>query len=516
MTALDTVFAELPGRPRKSGDGWVTECPAHDDMNPSLSIKSVDGRVLLNCHTGCHTQDVLLALGLDWPDLFDEPIKGPGVTVAEWTYTDRRGDPYMVVERIQKPTGKSFAQRLPGKVKYGLDGQQPCLYRLPQVFAAIESGQEIWIVEGEKCVHAMERLGVTATCAPGGAGTGKWKDYYSGWLTEGKGCIRANIVVDNDDVGRQYGAEIAVSLRGKGIPVSTYEVAVTAPKADIYDHVLAGKGLDDLRPVKLDRLRPAGITLAELMSIEYPPVRWAVQGILPAGFAILGGPPKQAKSMCVLDMALGVAHGGRALSELRCEQGSVLYLSLDNDSERRLQYRIEYLLGDRLNPTTPIEFHVDWPTGDAAVKACQEWVDDELDARRPPLLVVIDTLGKVEPNFEGGGYENAYLASTSNLSRWAKFATENELAVLAVHHDRKSGNRKGDEDGDWLDRFTGSRGITATASTLMMLDAKRGEPQGWLRVAGRDIETDDLELHRSGWAWVCIDQPTTGLRVVGS
>jgi RecA-family ATPase len=214
--------------------------------------------------------------------------------------------------------------------------------------------------------------------------------------------------------------------------------------------------------------------------------------------------------MVALDMALGVACGGRSLSTCRCHQGSVLYLSLDNDGERRLAARAKHLLQFTGVTVTdlPIEFHVDWPTGEAAIRSCQEWVDDEVDESREPLLIVVDTLGKVEPNFEGGQYDNAYLTSTSVLSRWSKFAADNNVAVLAIHHDRKSG------DEDWLNRFTGSRGITATAQTLLMIEAERGKPDGMLRVCGRDLETEDLPLHRSGWGWITEEDPSKPLRLI--
>jgi hypothetical protein len=487
----------------------VASCPVpghgkgNGDRTPSLSVTETNGMVLLNCQAGCHTQDVVLAMGLDWPDLFDEPITTDrGAMVAAWTYTDREGSPYLTVERWQTSRGKSFKQRIPGAERPGLpSGFKPCLYQMPKVLAAVAAGEEVYVVEGEKCVSAAESLGVIATTNPGGAG--KWRDYYAKWLV---GASRVTVVTDNDDVGRRHAAEVAVCLRGAGIPVRTVKVKSDDPKADLYDHVRAGHGLADLIPIKLNRLRPAGMTYRQLMSTDFPPVTWAIPGLLPAGFGILGGPPKLAKSMIVLDMALGVASGGLALGNIPCTQGSVLYLSLDNDSERRLKYRADYLLQSP-SGELPIEFHTDWPTGEPGVKTCQEWVDDEKDDGRKPLLVVIDTLGKAEPNFEGGQYDNAYLASTSALSRWSKFATDNNVAVLAVHHDRKSG------DEDWLNRFTGSRGITATAQTLMMVDAKRGEANGWLRVVGRDIESDDLELTRSGWTWITHDRPSV-LRVV--
>jgi RecA-family ATPase len=247
------------------------------------------------------------------------------------------------------------------------------------------------------------------------------------------------------------------------------------------------------------------------MVTNFPPITWAIEGILPTGLAILGGPPKMAKSMIGLEFALGVACGGRAMSELACRQGSVLYLSVDNDSERRLRWRCNHILGDTTDTRhLPIEFHTDWPTGEPAIRACQEWVDEERDEHREPLLVVVDTLGKVEPNFEGNGYDNAYLSSTATLSKWSAFANQNNVALLAIHHDRKS-----NDENDWLNRFTGSRGITATASTLMMIEAKRGENTGHLRITGRDIEADDLELTRSGWSWITMDAPRVpGLRVV--
>src|SRR5262249_9150762 len=50
---------------RRSGSGWSAKCPAHDDANPSLSIKEgKDGKVLLNCFAGCSTESVVAALGL--------------------------------------------------------------------------------------------------------------------------------------------------------------------------------------------------------------------------------------------------------------------------------------------------------------------------------------------------------------------------------------------------------------------------------------------------------------------
>jgi AAA domain len=56
---------------KRSGKGWIANCPAHEDQNPSLSIsEGADGRALLKCFAGCSTESVLAALGLTVRDLF--------------------------------------------------------------------------------------------------------------------------------------------------------------------------------------------------------------------------------------------------------------------------------------------------------------------------------------------------------------------------------------------------------------------------------------------------------------
>jgi hypothetical protein len=64
---------------KRNGDGWQAKCPAHQDREPSLSIKEgSDGRTLLHCHAGCSIENVLSALGLTHRDLFrdESPLNG--------------------------------------------------------------------------------------------------------------------------------------------------------------------------------------------------------------------------------------------------------------------------------------------------------------------------------------------------------------------------------------------------------------------------------------------------------
>ena len=50
----------------------TAQCPVHDDRVPSLSVSEEGGKVLLYCHAGCETIDILEALGLEMGDLFNE------------------------------------------------------------------------------------------------------------------------------------------------------------------------------------------------------------------------------------------------------------------------------------------------------------------------------------------------------------------------------------------------------------------------------------------------------------
>ena len=72
-TAHD-ILADLHGKLDKSkrtGDKLTARCPAHDDKNPSLSVKiGDDDCVILKCFAGCPTEDVVEALGWKMRDLF--------------------------------------------------------------------------------------------------------------------------------------------------------------------------------------------------------------------------------------------------------------------------------------------------------------------------------------------------------------------------------------------------------------------------------------------------------------
>ena len=71
---LNLIRARLEAHGRiegDRGDSFMAQCPAHDDRTPSLSVSAGEnGRALLHCFAGCELEQILAALGLDFPDLF--------------------------------------------------------------------------------------------------------------------------------------------------------------------------------------------------------------------------------------------------------------------------------------------------------------------------------------------------------------------------------------------------------------------------------------------------------------
>ena len=65
---------------RKSGDGaYLACCPAHADSNPSLSVKvESNGNLLVHCHAGCLTEQIVAAVDMSMRDLF--PTESPAAT----------------------------------------------------------------------------------------------------------------------------------------------------------------------------------------------------------------------------------------------------------------------------------------------------------------------------------------------------------------------------------------------------------------------------------------------------
>ncbi len=115
----------------------------------------------------------------------------------------------------------------------GLNGLKMPLYH---VYNLTDNTKPVFIVEGEKDVETMEKLGYIATTSPNGAGSHWRKDYIE--YFRGFDVI---ILADNDEVGLKYGTEIAENIiqtarSVKLVPSKALYVPLK-PKGDISDIV---------------------------------------------------------------------------------------------------------------------------------------------------------------------------------------------------------------------------------------------------------------------------------------
>ncbi len=233
---------------RRSGNGWVARCPAHDDRIESLAIAVQAEKILLHCHAGCTIEKIVAAVGLKISDLFTEGKSGLRIA-ATYDYLDERGDLLFQVVRL---VPKSFKQRRPdgrGRWIWNLKGVPSVLYCLPELLRT----KYVLIPEGEKDVETARSMGFAATCNPGGAG--KWRDEYSEQL-RGK---RVMVIADADEPGRKHAQQVAASLAGK---VETLKVLELPGAKDLTEWVERGGTREQLLEIlRLDgeSAQPAAI-----------------------------------------------------------------------------------------------------------------------------------------------------------------------------------------------------------------------------------------------------------------
>ncbi len=251
---IDLALSKLD-KVQTSGQGWVAACPCRqDDQNPSLTIGlGRDGQVLLNCHRGggCDFKEICASMGVKPNELFPdsgEKSKGKMKLEDTYVYQDAEGQNVMQVLRMRDEDGKkTFRQQRweDNEWKWGTQGIQKPLYKLPEVLEQISNDKVVYVVEGEKDVKTLERLGKVATCNPGGAGDegqNKWLPEHTKSLAGGKIVI----IQDNDEAGEVHASSVASELRKAG---SKVVVKKPAKGKDVSDHIGMGLELGDLELV---------------------------------------------------------------------------------------------------------------------------------------------------------------------------------------------------------------------------------------------------------------------------
>ena len=254
--ALAAIVGELAARETSPGQ-YEARCPAHDDRRESFAASTgAEGKVVLSCHAGCTFNEIVAALsarlplGLAPSDLFPAAPKssaGPrGRIVETYDYFNADG---VLLYQVCRLDPKDFRQRRPdgsGGWTWKTKGVEKVLYRLPAVLKA-KPAVPVFVAEGEKDVHALESIGATATCNPGGAG---------GWLKKYADDLKGRHVVvlpDHDAPkpngkrpGTEHALDVAGKLIGKAASVRIIDLPV-AEGGDPADWVAGGGTWDELK-----------------------------------------------------------------------------------------------------------------------------------------------------------------------------------------------------------------------------------------------------------------------------
>ena len=220
---------------------------------------------------------------------------------------------------------------------------------------------------------------------------------------------------------------------------------------------------------------PTVMTAAELMSLEIREVKWVIPKLLPAGLALLAGPPKVGKSYLQLKLGKDIINGG----------GKVFYYAGEDS---------HYLLRTRLNQLGMGEckdffFHCGREGLFAKPNEFYDKITNMLKAAQLDAIF-LDNMELVLPPKSRGSDDYAYYYQ--QLPQWAALASKHNCAIVMTHHTRKETTENP------FDAILGSQAIMGTSDTVMVMQKAKRDREYDLHVTGKYIPDETYNLVRKG------------------
>lgn len=362
----------------------------------------------------------------------------------------------------------------------GLGPQPTTLYRIPELLQAIEAGDDVWIVEGEKDVESLMKAGQTATCNTGGAG--KWRQELARAFAGMEGPQRIRIVQDKDEPGVEHARAVFASLQEVVKEGVTVEIVEAISGKDATDHLAAGHGTDafaliwplpenyaEIDPLGFKQLmlRQAKITSEKALERVDPDAPMPVQPTFPVGLigesptlrtlqgaTVLSGAPSSGKSYLAISTALDACAMGWEVFYLSAEMHNALVRDraaraqathgasewnlIDNDFRAAA---LENAQRGRL----PETFHtIDVGIG-VTLDALLEHLIANMTAR--PTLVIFDSLSSFVDNMVAvQGSDTFKMADLREVMKWivnVRRLTSGKVAFLLLSELNREGRAKG-------------------------------------------------------------------------
>ena len=289
--------------------GNTVKCPYHDDKRASAGVFMADNGWYFKCQA-CGAKG----------DVWDIQAKNENTTVRElmktcepktkiykslddlkydkeavYRYTNLDGKVELAIIRTKD---KKFIQCRP--VIGGWELKAP-LGKLPIYNRTrVSRAEEVYVVEGEKCVHHLHKLGIVATTSPCGSNSADRADWS---LLAGKKVV---LWPDNDEPGRKYMSEVEKILTNLDCDISVVkpEELGLNEKDDCCDYT------GDY-PVKTHSKKPtSGVLniLKDTISGKRSAITWPyanlsrlTKALMPGTVSIICGNPGASKSFMLLE-----------------------------------------------------------------------------------------------------------------------------------------------------------------------------------------------------------------------
>jgi KaiC/GvpD/RAD55 family RecA-like ATPase len=425
--------------------------------------------------------------------IFQKPVEKS--LVDTYVYEDADNNIIFGVDRIEwNEGGKQKKQFKQFQIKNGqridnLDGieNRNTPFHLPELLS--KPSKPVFVVEGEKCVMALEQHGLIATTNAGGSGS--WKDSHSDYL-KGRSVY---ILPDNDPPGEKHGRQVAATLIGKAERIKLVNLPGLDNGGDVFDF-LADQGIgalmDIVRKAPLLDKPPLPIrvlSLADVLNLE--PVPWLIEDLIPEGsMAMVYGAPGAGKSFLALDIALSVAHGV-AWQNHSARQGVVIYVAGEGVGGLRKRIRAWHTHHSKIAEAPlfiiPVAVGLLEEDAMADLEATIEGVANGADVK----MVIFDTLARCMAADENSAQDMGEAVNAMDRIRH-KF----NCAVVIIHHAGKDATRGARGSTALTGAVDVSIRLTRSDKLISMVVEKQKDAEAieakWLR--GEVIEWQDNAL----------------------
>lgn len=347
-------FIERLEGARQSGDGVIARCPAHEDQTASLKVSPVDGRILLHCHAGCRTEDVVASLGLAMADLMPPREEAKTKTETAYRILLPSGD---VVEhvRVESLGGKkTFYWRRNGST--GLCGMRVVDVPLYHVRQPGQTPSRVCICEGEKAAIAATQFGFDSYGTVCGAAACPSQSVLKP-VCDGRDVV---LWADADEPGRRHMDKIEKEISGMARSIARIEIGSDGDDAADYKgthqelELLISAGKKRLTPIirLSERIPQALESLKKYSAGDYRdrvPIgitrvdRALRGGMMPGAVYLIGAPPGHGKTSLLSQIGVLTARN----------RGPVLIVSPEMQAEELVEREIIHASGAPLHGRGP-------------------------------------------------------------------------------------------------------------------------------------------------------------------